>query len=136
MAISQPIWHVGSLVILLKSWKTMAFLLLFEFVFIFPLYNALSFVRRTRRNQARLLCVLSADYQLKVVTVELPGVMCYSWNILFLAILKRNWLLLSTNCHNFKLQASEHIDLIRKVIMSGDTLNLSHIENHQVLRNV
>ena len=71
------------------------------------------------QEQARLVSVLSANYQLKVVTVELPGVMCYSWNILFLAILKKNWLLLSTNCHNFKLQASEHIDLIHKVIMSG-----------------
>ena len=29
-------------------------------------------------KQARLLCVLSADYQLKVVTVELLGVMCHS----------------------------------------------------------
>ena len=28
-------------------------------------------------KQARLLCVLSADYELTVVTVELPGVICY-----------------------------------------------------------
>ena len=83
-------------------------------------------------GQARLLCVLSADYQLKVVTVKLPDVMCYSWNILFWQFRKKKWLLLSTNCHNFKLQASEHIDLIHKVIMSGmdlEATQLSKIRN-------
>ena len=83
-----------------------------------PLYDEIISLRLLISDlyQARLLCVLSADYQLKVETVELPGIMYYSWNILLLSILRKNLLLTLRYCHNLKLKASEHTNLIHKVI--------------------